>query len=377
MSSRRGSFSTLSPFRLSDLPLELRRLVYNEYLDLSYAPSAEDVHDVQSRRWRSRPSAILRVNKQIRSEVFGEICRRQAITCRISWLDVHLDGMSDLRIALKDEVQGVRLEALADIRIALMGGAHDRSMQDLTINIYPPHRDRPSDMVRIWENLRPLLYEARHTPDLRIIVVNFMENNLANWTVRGVARNSTGLAKSASDVTLLIDLYDLIRSEIKVEFRLPHSLSHSSKRYIDRYINKHSKDVTFQRFEVLAGQMHTTMNLMRPALKRMDERIRVAKCNGNYKQGKLWASRKELQHLMNNFLHFGYGCMTPEKSLSVAFPRDSDDEDDEEHDSGPNIFICGHTNRAHRAAWNKACSTAVRTKKLLRLGSEYDLALPE
>ena len=201
------------PFPLRQLPLELRRHIYAHYLLVTrnLAPEAIYLRKIPDGS-RDPPSPLLLVNSQVRAEV--------------------LDLVQNWSIFLRVTHQGIQFSSLAETCFIARKCSRDYgSIPRLIVEIWPPHPDRPTDMIDIWRHLRKLRAELRAVPQLQKICFNFDENELASWTHDGKASDllvpevdSTNLSeRGESDLVDIMDLFARI-SAPKARFFLPWGL---------------------------------------------------------------------------------------------------------------------------------------------------------
>ena len=153
------------------LPLELRRKVYTESILASRSPNSGDVYHRNLRAiWEDLPSPLLRVNKQIRNEVF-DVLQGDTFTLRVTSYGASFDmlGLSSFIAQQRPKSYG--------------------ALPELWIEIWPPHPDRPIEMYNINYYLRNLRDELRATQvGIPKLVVEFQETEFAKWTQDGLPR---------------------------------------------------------------------------------------------------------------------------------------------------------------------------------------------
>lgn len=97
------------------------------------------------------------------------------------------------------------------------------------IEIWPPHPDRPTDLIDIWRHLRKLRAELIAVPLLQRVSFFFAENELATWTYDGKALDILHprwlkITESRyNDVTYIINLFGGI-SATRAHFNPPRGL---------------------------------------------------------------------------------------------------------------------------------------------------------
>lgn len=210
------------------LPLEIRRKIYAFSLFNSQSPSAESIY--LSRlpiNWRDAPSPLLLVNGQVRDEVI-ELVQTYPITLRVTHQGAHFDGLAETCF------------------IAQRRRPRDYSkISHLVIEIWPPHPDRPVDMIRIWRHLRQLRTVLRNTSLLKQVSFFFKDNEMSTWTLDGEPRNvlepRTNLFRGSvgmgyDDVTNIMELFARVRVA-KATFHMPRGLARGeTTEYISDFI---------------------------------------------------------------------------------------------------------------------------------------------
>ena len=199
------------PSILLCLPLEVRRQIYRYSLLSSQNPSAKTIY--LSRlpvNWRDHVSPLLLVNGQVRDEVI-ELVQTYPITLRVTHHGAHFDGLAETCF------------------IAQQRPRNYSRISHLCVNIWPPHPDRPVDIVSIWRHLRKLRKELRDMPLLEHVSFFFKDNEMATWTVDGEpldllrSRSNCFLGLGVDDVTTITDLFTRVRVA-KATFHMPCGL---------------------------------------------------------------------------------------------------------------------------------------------------------
>ena len=198
---------------LLQLPLELRRMIYKQSILVSRCPSPEDIHERNLRVfWEDLPSPLLRVNKQIRDEVF-DILQDTPFTMRVTSSGAGFDmlGLSSF---------------ITQQRPKSYGG-----LPKLEIEIWPPHPDRPIDMYYIHRHLRDLREElCALTVSIPMMVIEFKESEIAKWTLNGEPRFELTPYEIypldiESDIVRVLDHFACVTCVTKAIIRLPPSLN--------------------------------------------------------------------------------------------------------------------------------------------------------
>ena len=183
------------PSILLCLPLEIRREIYRYSLLSSQNPSAKTIY--LSRlpvNWRDPFSPLLLVNGQVRDEVI-ELVQTYPITLRVTHHGAHFDGLAETCF------------------IAQQRPRDYSKISHLCVDIWPPHLDRPVDIVHIWRHLRRLRTELRDMPLLEQVSFFFKDNEMATWTVDGKplnllkSRSRVFLGLGVDDVTTIMGLF--------------------------------------------------------------------------------------------------------------------------------------------------------------------------
>ena len=194
-----------------DLPLEIRIMVYDKYLEHQIQIPAKIIHEepLSTLRLHWKPT-LLAVNKQINDEISDLFRRQTTSTYRISWQESGFDGPSICSFRAR-------------------GRKPEEGMEHLQVEIYPPHRHRPIDIVHIWrgvEELRSALEYCWRPGRLSIIC---MENAFANWSHEDFLRDKLDLLPPAGkdgfvDLCYLLDTFQTLTSLSNVTIRLPTSV---------------------------------------------------------------------------------------------------------------------------------------------------------
>ena len=194
------------------LPLEIRRKIYRFSLFNSQSPSVESIY--LSRlpiNWRDPPSPLLLVNGQVRDELI-ELVQTYPITLRVTHQGPHFDGLAETCFIAQRRPRGYS------------------AITHLVMDIWPPHPDRPVDMIHIWRHLRQLRTELRNMSQLKQVSFFFRDNELSTWTLDGKAlnvmkyRSNLFLGVGIDDATTIMGLFTRVRVA-KATFHMPHGLA--------------------------------------------------------------------------------------------------------------------------------------------------------
>ena len=194
------------------LPLEIRRKIYEFGLFNSQSPSAEYTYlNRLAINYRDPPSPLLQVNGQIRDEVI-ELIQTYPITLRVTHHGPHFDSLAETCF------------------IAQRRSRDYDTISHLIIEIWPPHPNRPVDMIHIWRHLRQLRTTLRHMPLLKQVSFFFKDNEISTWTLDGKPLNvlktksNVFLGMGVDDITTIMDLFARVRVA-EATFHMPHGLT--------------------------------------------------------------------------------------------------------------------------------------------------------
>lgn len=115
------------------LPIEVHLQIYKYYLIDRYSPLPAEIHEMvlDPHYWTKSPAEILQVSRVVNTEVQDILQHETSFNIRICWQDATFDGLAVSSFQASDK----RLDY--------------NSIAHLRIEVYPPHYDRPTDMVRI------------------------------------------------------------------------------------------------------------------------------------------------------------------------------------------------------------------------------------
>ncbi|KAL8783396.1 MAG: hypothetical protein Q9213_004655 [Squamulea squamosa] len=148
------------------LPPELRQMVYSYYLTQQHDSSAllqtiysEDL----PKGWAEGPLPLLLLNKEISAEV-SDLLQHSVLCFRVTGqgIGLYTDGPS---ASIAQDVQG---EKLGLVRI----------------DLWPPHPDRPIEMLYIWDGVRKLRDNLARYVQVKRIEIRFVEHHDFTWTER-------------------------------------------------------------------------------------------------------------------------------------------------------------------------------------------------
>ena len=237
------------------LPLELRRIIYRHTLlhsledfrvphELVQAVYYEKLRDV----WVDRPSSLLFLNKQIFFEV-SDLMKWAPVALRITGQGM-VFGCEGLTACIAQDIRG-------DLS----------KITHLFVEIWPPHPDRPVEMLYIWGHLRKLRDVLAACGRMQKISLRFRDNMLFTWAVNGhlhrmlpSRHHPNGFRDGVqhaeeSDLKALLDLFACGVASVKhVVTVFPASYPRS---FLNDYLREHAETV----MEIMKG--------VRPPVKRL------------------------------------------------------------------------------------------------------------
>lgn len=195
-------------------PLELRRNIYFQYLIAMYRPSPWMLYKHTRKDWSPFDPSLFRVNLQIQREMV-DVTRQQRRFCyRISSQEATFDGLALLCFRILDKT--FRYEEI----------------QHLTVEIYPPHPDRPIDMVHIWRRVQKFYEELRAAHVIPHLSISFMEDKIAKWSTNAQPHNTmetmqyTTRPKQSTncDIGFILDAFARLTNVKEAAIHLPTTL---------------------------------------------------------------------------------------------------------------------------------------------------------
>ena len=212
LSSHPDEAST-QPFPFMRLPVEIRLQIHKEYLVERYRLLPAEIHEmILDLRHRNKgPAEILQVSKAINTEVKDLLQQEKTFYLRICWQDATFDGF--VRSCL--QARGERLDY--------------EHVGHLIIEIYPPHIDRPIDMVHIWRHVLKLCQDLKKASCLQHLSIHFMENEYAAWSLNRQPLDTMQLygekVSGSSDILHVLILFALLTNVTKAQIHLPAPLN--------------------------------------------------------------------------------------------------------------------------------------------------------
>ena len=217
------------PFPFMRLPVELRLQIYKEYLFERYRLSPAQIHEMilDSRHRSKSPAEILQVSKVINAEV-KDLLRNETTFClRICWQDATFDGF--VRSCMQARGKRLDYEHIGHLKIA----------------IYPPHVDRPTNMVYIWRHVKKLCEDLQSVSCLQRLSIQFMENEYAAWSLDGKPLDTMHVHEcfwhepgdaDSFEILRVLDLFTLLTNVTKAQIHLPDSLKHDTNLQNDLHL---------------------------------------------------------------------------------------------------------------------------------------------
>ena len=281
--SARDLFSNSSTYiqsPLLQLPLELRRMIYQQSILSSRSPRPEQVYENNLNAvWKDLPSPLLHVNKQIRYEVW-DLLQKTGFNMRVTSHGANFDA-----VALSSFIAQQRPKSYAHLPI-------------LRINIWPPHPDRPIEIYNIWNHIRELregLCIAQRIPNL---IISFKETETIKWCQNGKPPHTltpeARLNPKLCDIGRILDHFAFVANVDRISIFLPRSLTRNE--WNDRLrwhawnvSNKMCGEATFSRRELYVRSLDAyTIHVTQPCLKEYTaeiarERLICITRNGSHK----------------------------------------------------------------------------------------------
>ncbi|KAL8657124.1 MAG: hypothetical protein Q9226_002239 [Calogaya cf. arnoldii] len=217
--------SSLRP-RILRLPLELRRMIYRCVFRFTFTKrrgrGARDIIYSQNPgnrcRWADRPFPLFHVNKQIH----GEIC----------------DFLPPIPTRIRITAQGMAFDTFGLASSAAQGFHPERDFGKLShilVRIWPPHRDRPVEMLYIWNyarRLRDLLQKCESICKLTLQFEHkrpfyFDDNILLKVCRRIFGFDTQSTVIPGRDIDTVLKLFAVLTNVKDAQVTLPGSESKS------------------------------------------------------------------------------------------------------------------------------------------------------
>lgn len=302
------------PFAFLSLPLEIRPIIYGFAMLHNIHPSPEEIYFAEEPIACLPPASLYLVNRQISSEL------QEFYSKRDGPLIIHITP------------QGELLSSFSEAQI-LAGRCRDLTRaSDVYINIWPPHPERPIDIVNVWRSAKKVQRQLVKAAPLQSLCVKFSDNELASWCRNGKAIGLLGDHHSQdpgahwerwNDISDLGEAFARIRARsfgfiVEPELRTPGVFSETLEDLTSGWFKEHEnpdsyfKEVTLadlkrhHRFRRLKMQeWHLEEEGARIAISKLDEMT----CNGQKKLSaiewnrflKVWKPRFERLENVPNF----------------------------------------------------------------------------
>ena len=193
------------------LPLELREQVYEQHF-AECSCTDEEIHEnLLPREYTNFTLPLLLVDKQVSKEVLDFLRRWKQYVYRVTWEKAGLDGL-----------------AISYIRARKIRRDDFASIPYLKIEIYPPHPDRPSDMMNTLRGILELCKSLRDVDRLQHISIVFIEDNVATWAIAGKPRMSMGYwqkREDTPDIEYVLYVFATSTDITKATIELPDSIA--------------------------------------------------------------------------------------------------------------------------------------------------------
>lgn len=200
-------------FPFMHLTVDLRLQVYRAYLLDQYTPSPTQIHEMvlDPLSWNKPPVELLQLSKTVNAEIQDLLQHESTFNLRICWQDAGFDGL-----------------AMSCFKAKGMRPDFDH-IGHLRIEIYPPHEDRPIDMVYIWRHVQKLCYDLGGASCIRRLSLHFMENEYSAWSFEGIAEVTMDISSNTdplpSDIISVLELFKLLKNVKNAQIHLPAGLS--------------------------------------------------------------------------------------------------------------------------------------------------------
>ena len=123
------------------------------------------------------------------------------------------------------------------------------SIPHLRVEIYPPHPEHPTDMVNTLRGIHNLCRSLRAIDRLQQVLIIFIENGFASWSIDGKLRMSMGWWQEElndPDLEHVLLLFATVNNVIKATIQLPGSISEDLSirdRSIEEFKAKHEQSM--------------------------------------------------------------------------------------------------------------------------------------
>ena len=222
---------SLSVLPFMRLPLELRQMIYQEALPKPRRqPTHHDIQAVYFENmrdvWKDQPSPFLFLNKQIHAE-FSDTLKNSEVCLNVTGQGITLD------------------EAGLSASIALNACGNLEKIPHLRGDIWPPHPDRPVEILYIWTDLQRLRNKILSCSQIQRLTLTFQNKAQFRWKdgprLGHMFDKATG-GWIVPDLTSLLDLFASVTNVKRVEIELSKAITKSRTRECRRLV-KYAKRV--------------------------------------------------------------------------------------------------------------------------------------
>ncbi|KAL8752100.1 MAG: hypothetical protein Q9199_005976 [Rusavskia elegans] len=178
------------------LPPELRQMIYQEAMPKPRRqPTPHDIHAVYFENmkdvWKDQPSPFLFLSKQIHAE-FSDTLKNSEVCLNVTGQGITLD------------------DAGLSASIAQNACRNLDKISHLRVDVWPPHPDRPVEILYIWKDLQRLRNKIVNCSKIQRLTLTFGNKGQFNWDDDGKLRHmfdkATGIW-AVADLTSLLDLF--------------------------------------------------------------------------------------------------------------------------------------------------------------------------
>ena len=172
--------------------------MYKDYLIDRYSPSPTKVHEMvlDPDCWTKSSPVIPQVSKVVNAEVGDLLQQLTTFNIRICWQDAIFDDFAMSCF----QARGKRPD-------------YDH-ITHLTFEMYPPHPERPIDIVRIWRHVQKFCSDLQQACCIPHLSIHFMEIEYAGWDHNGTRQETMDASytsdQAPSDILHILDLFKLL-----------------------------------------------------------------------------------------------------------------------------------------------------------------------
>ncbi|KAL8685147.1 MAG: hypothetical protein Q9218_007947 [Villophora microphyllina] len=230
MSSPSNTNKSSKKFPFMELPTEIRLMNYPFCLEIETSkkrrhdlPDLVDAVYNKSILYRRNEASVshLRLNMRIFAEVLVTLHK------------------IPLRITMRATAQGMaldRLELFASIYQRQKGGYIEPDQ--LVVEIWPPHPDRPIEAYHIWNHLRQFRERLKKRIKAYSVILQFLDNGLFTWAPDGPLYTELvlqsaydGWPSNCSDIQIMADLFRDMFSVRIVRVAIPRLVPNALPRF--------------------------------------------------------------------------------------------------------------------------------------------------